>query len=280
MLILFRRIETIADVAHGADEMLVLATQLGAQTTDMHVHSAGAAVIVVAPHLLQQLRTREHAARMLHQILEQLELLVRQVDRMAMQAGRITVGIHHQIAGTDQAILVLHALLAGASGRAGRRIAPFGHQTQTPLHFGGGSGGHHHIGDAPLRIHHGETTLGENQHDRRGQSGRVNQAAQRFRGGQIVTRIKEKNGVLRHLHQARRIHRQNAHAVGQQRQRGKNGGRVASERHKRKIRHVSSLMFPITDAAIVHSVCVIGVSSIVTEVCGHLRLHLFILHTE
>ena len=49
MLILFRRIETIADVAHGADEMLVLATQLGAQTTDMHVHSAGAAVIVVAP---------------------------------------------------------------------------------------------------------------------------------------------------------------------------------------------------------------------------------------
>ena len=37
MLILFRRIETIADVAHGADEMLVLATQLGAQTTDMHV---------------------------------------------------------------------------------------------------------------------------------------------------------------------------------------------------------------------------------------------------
>ena len=30
MLILFRRIETIADVAHGADEMLVLAAQLGA----------------------------------------------------------------------------------------------------------------------------------------------------------------------------------------------------------------------------------------------------------
>ncbi|EDN82631.1 hypothetical protein BIFADO_01684 [Bifidobacterium adolescentis L2-32] len=38
-------------------------------------------------------------------------------------------------------------------------------------------------------------------------------------------------------------------------------------------------MFPITDAAIVHAKCIIGVSSIVTEVCGHIRLHLFILHT-
>ena len=280
MLILFRRIETIADVAHGADEMLVLAAQLGAQTTDMHVHSAGAAVIVVAPHLLQQLRTREHAARMLHQILEQLELLVRQVDRMAVQTGRIAIRIHHQIAGTDQTILVLHALLARTGRRVDRRVATFGNQAQTPLHLGGGRRSHHHIGNAPLRIDHGEAALGENEHDRRGQSRRVNQTAQRFGGGQVVTRIKEKNGVLRHLHQARRIHRQNAHAVGQQRQRGKNGGRVASERHKRKIRHVSSLMFPITDAAIVHSVCVIGVSSIVTEVCGHLRLHLFILHTE
>ena len=160
-----------------------------------------------------------------------------------MQAGRITVGIHHQIAGTDQAILVLHALLAGASGRAGRRIAPFGHQTQTPLHFGGGSGGHHHIGDAPLRIDHGEAALGENEHDRRGQSRRVNQPAQRFGGGQVVTRIKKQNGVLRHLRQAGRIHRQHAHAVGKQRQRGENGSWIASERHKRKIRHVSSLLF-------------------------------------
>ena len=243
MLILFRRIETIADVAHGADEMLVLAAQLGAQTTDMHVHSAGAAVIVVAPYLLQQLRAREHAARMLHQILEQLELLVRQVDRMAVQTGRIAIRIHHQIAGTDQTILVLHALLARTGRRVDRRVATFGNQAQTPLHLGGGRRSHHHIGNAPLRIDHGEAALGENEHDRRGQSRRVNQTAQRFGGGQVVTRIKKQNGVLWHLHQAGRIHRQHAHAVGKQRQRGENGSWIASERHKRKIRHVSSLLF-------------------------------------
>jgi len=31
--------------------------------------------------------------------------------------------------------------------------------------------------------------------------------------------------------------------VGKQRQRGENGSWIASERHKRKIRHVSSLLF-------------------------------------
>ena len=138
---------------------------------------------------------------------------------MAMQAGRITVGIHHQIAGTDQAILVLHALTRRCQRpRWPAQLPRSDTKTQTPLHFGRGSGGHHHVGDAPLRIDHGEATLGENEHDRRGQSRRVNQPAQRFRGGQIVTRIKKKNGVLRHLHQACRIHRQHAHAVGKQRQ--------------------------------------------------------------
>lgn len=33
----FRRIKTIADIAHGTDHMLVFAAQLGAKTTDMHV---------------------------------------------------------------------------------------------------------------------------------------------------------------------------------------------------------------------------------------------------
>ncbi|EEB22275.1 hypothetical protein BIFCAT_00289 [Bifidobacterium catenulatum DSM 16992 = JCM 1194 = LMG 11043] len=70
--------------------------------------------------------------------------------------------------------------------------------------------------------------------------------------------------------------------MGKQRQRRKHGSWVASERHKRQIRHVSSLClldwFCIV-AAIVLLLCVIGVSLILSELCGHLRLHLMVLHT-
>ena len=186
--------------------MLVFAAQLGAKTTDMHVDGAGAAVIVIAPHFLQQLRAGEHASRMLHEVLEKLELLVCQVDRMPMQTCRIAVGVHHQVAGVDHAVFVLHARFSGTGNRIDRRVAALGYQAKTPLNFGRGSGRHHHVGDAPLRIDHGEATLGEDEHDRRGQSGCMNQAAQCFRRGQIISRIQKKNGVFRHFHQTCRVH--------------------------------------------------------------------------
>lgn len=74
-LLALGRVETVADVAHGTDQMFVFAAQLGAQATDVHVDGTGAAVIVVSPHLLQELRAREHTAGMLHQILQQFESL-------------------------------------------------------------------------------------------------------------------------------------------------------------------------------------------------------------
>ena len=46
--------EAVADVADGSDQRLVLGAELGPQPTDVHVHGAGAAVVVVAPHVGQQ----------------------------------------------------------------------------------------------------------------------------------------------------------------------------------------------------------------------------------
>ena len=57
--------EAIPDVADGPDQALVVAAELGPQTTDVDVDRAGAAEVVVAPHLLQQLLAGEDPARML-----------------------------------------------------------------------------------------------------------------------------------------------------------------------------------------------------------------------
>ncbi len=206
----------------------------------MHIDGARAAVVVVAPYLLQQLRAGEHAPGMLHQVFEQFEFLVRQIDRMPVQAGRIAIGVNHQIAGADETVLVLNADLIGTRRRADRIVAALRHQSQPSLDLGRRGGGHHHVGDAPLRIDDGESAFGQNQHDRRGKPGGVDQTAQRFRRGQIIARIEEKYGVFRHFHETRRIHRQHAHTVGKQSQGRKDGCRVICERHKRQIRHGGS----------------------------------------
>src|SRR5436309_3197748 len=47
----FDRHEPVADVAHGADQGLVLGAELGPEPPDVHVDGAGAAEVVVAPDL-------------------------------------------------------------------------------------------------------------------------------------------------------------------------------------------------------------------------------------
>src|SRR5689334_19486854 len=55
------RIEPVAYVPHRLDHVLVLRPQLGADAADMHVHGADAAVVVVAPDLVQEGLAREDA---------------------------------------------------------------------------------------------------------------------------------------------------------------------------------------------------------------------------
>src|ERR1700735_1084087 len=77
------RDETIADVADRADERLMVGAELGPQAAHVHVDGPGAAEVVVAPHLLEQLGPGKDPARVLGQELQQLELLERQVERVA-----------------------------------------------------------------------------------------------------------------------------------------------------------------------------------------------------
>ena len=57
----------------------MLQTQLGPQASNMDVHGACPAEVVIAPHLLEQLCSGEDPAGVLCKVLDQLELLVGQV---------------------------------------------------------------------------------------------------------------------------------------------------------------------------------------------------------
>src|SRR5690606_34609072 len=62
--------EPVADVADGADHRLVLRAELGPEPPDVHVHGAGAAVVVIAPDVAEQLLPAEHPAGVLGEVLQ------------------------------------------------------------------------------------------------------------------------------------------------------------------------------------------------------------------
>ena len=171
--------------------MLIFAAELGAQTADVHVDRARAAVVVIAPHLLQQLRAREHPARMLHQVFEQFEFLVGQIDRDATQVRGVAVGVHDQLARADQSVLLRVGLLRRAICGHSVGVAALRDKAQTSFHLGGRGARHDHIAHTPLRIDHGEASLGQDEQDRRGQAGGVDHAAQRLRVRQVVAAVEQ-----------------------------------------------------------------------------------------
>src|SRR4051794_5997982 len=73
--------EPVAHVPHGADQLLVLGTELGAEPPHVHVDGPGATEVVVAPDLLEQLFAAEDPAGVLREVLEELELLEGEVER-------------------------------------------------------------------------------------------------------------------------------------------------------------------------------------------------------
>ena len=175
----------------------------------------------------------------LHEVFEQLELLVGQIERVAVQAGRIAVDVHHQIAAAQQTVLLV------AQGRrvellhgVGSHRLAFAGQPQPSLHLGGRRGGQHHVRDPPFGGDHGESAVGQDQDDRYGQPRGVHHQAHGFGGSQVVAGVDEQDGVLGQTHDARQIQREHAHAVRQQRQRGQHGGGVFRRSHQRQIRHL------------------------------------------
>src|SRR6185436_13851932 len=73
------------DVARAADRMeesrLATGFELPSQVGDEDLDRVGDRERVVAPHLVEQLLTRDHQALVAHQVLEQLELALGELDR-------------------------------------------------------------------------------------------------------------------------------------------------------------------------------------------------------
>jgi hypothetical protein len=71
------RDEAVSDIADGADQGLVLGSELRPQPAHVHIDGPGAAEVVVAPDLLQQLGPGKYPAGVLGQELKQFEFLER-----------------------------------------------------------------------------------------------------------------------------------------------------------------------------------------------------------
>ncbi len=144
--------ELVADVADGADQRLVLDAELGAQPADVDVDGAGAAEVVVAPDLLQQLVPGEDPARVLGEELEQLELLVGEVERPARELGGVGVLVDGQLAGPYD---------TRARRRARRGLQPADREPQPGVDLGRTGGVQQHVVDAPLGGQRDQAALGE-----------------------------------------------------------------------------------------------------------------------
>src|SRR5205085_2497600 len=101
--------ESVTDVPHRTDQLLVLCTELRAQPPHVYVHRARTAEVVVAPDLLKQLRPREHPAGVLRQVLQQLELLEGQVQHPVAQPRGVRGLVDCQVAVSDLQRQVLGA---------------------------------------------------------------------------------------------------------------------------------------------------------------------------
>ena len=153
-------VELVADVADGADHRLVLGAELGAQPPHVDVDGAGAAEVVVAPDLLQQLGAGEDPARVLGEVLEQLELLVGEVERAAAELGRVAVLVDDQLAGLGDAAV-------GAVGGGGGGQPAGGGPLQPGVDLGGAGGVEQDVVDAPVGRQRDQAALGEDGDQRR-----------------------------------------------------------------------------------------------------------------
>ena len=126
----------------------------------MHVDGAGATEVVVAPHLLQQLRTGEDPTRVLCQVLQQLELLERQVERRAADTRLVGRLVDAEVTGPD---------LLGPVGLPLRRHAAE-REPDPGLDLGRTGTVEQHVVEAPVGRDRGQTTLGDDRQQRCGRA--------------------------------------------------------------------------------------------------------------
>src|SRR5881227_197162 len=90
------------DVARSPDRVqearLPLRLELAPQVGDEHLDRVGGGEGVVAPHLVEQALARDHDALVAHQVLEQLELALGELDVAVAAADLVRVGIELEVA--------------------------------------------------------------------------------------------------------------------------------------------------------------------------------------
>src|SRR5215217_62350 len=90
------------DVARAADRMeearLATGFELPSQVGDEDLDRVGDRERVIAPDLVEELLARDHEPLIAHQVLEQLELALGEVDRAVAARDLVGVGVEHQVA--------------------------------------------------------------------------------------------------------------------------------------------------------------------------------------
>src|SRR4051794_6749963 len=226
-------VELVAHVPDGADQRLVLGAELGPQPPHVDVDRAGAAEVVVAPDLLQQLGPGEDPARVLGEVLQELELLVGEVQRAPAQLGGVAVLVDHQLAGLRDA-----AVAAVGRGRRGQPAG--GGPLQTGVDLGRAGGVQEDVVDTPVGRQCHQAALGQDGDQRGGHAGGGQQPAQRPRLDEIVAGVDEDDVPGVAVEKAGQLGGHDAHLVGQQPQRGEHLGRGLSCRGHEYESHVVS----------------------------------------
>ena len=178
----------------------MLGAELGPQPADVDVDRAGAAEVVVAPDLLQQLGAREHAAGVLGDELEQLELLVREVERPAGDPCGVGRLVDDQVTGAD---LVRHVVR-----RRSRRREPAQRQPQPRLDLGRAGGVEEDVVDSPVGRDGREPALGHDGHQRDVDAGRADESGQPARVAEITPGVDQDGVADGCVEQRRRLARE------------------------------------------------------------------------
>ena len=144
----------------------------------MHVDRAGAAEVVVAPDLAEQLLAGEHPRRVRREEAQQLELLEGEVERPAVHLRRVAGLVDDDAGGLD----LRAGLLLGQAADD---------EPDARIHLGRTGGLEHHVVDAPVGADRGQAALGEHQHERHGDAGGAQDLAQRLGAGEVGAGIDE-----------------------------------------------------------------------------------------
>jgi hypothetical protein len=216
-----------------ADLLVELRSELRAQPAHVDVDRAGAPVVVVAPDLLQQLGPGEHPARVLGEVLQQLELLVGQVERAPADLGGVGGLVDDDVTGADLGGDRLERLV-------GDQRAPDG-QPQPGLDLGRTRGDDEDVVHAPLGGDRRQAALGQHQQQGSGHAGGAQQPAQRSGRRELAASVDEDDVGRRGLDQGGGLGGQHAHLVPEQAEGGQDlgaGGEVVGQ--EQQTRHAGT----------------------------------------